>query len=254
MGIMDKFSLEGKVGIVTGSSKGLGRGMALALAEAGADIVVASRSKDKLKQVVEEIEGLGQKGLAVPTDVSKREDLEELVDITVDEFDRIDFLFNNAGIIRRASSEEHTEEDWDTVIDVNLKSVFLLSKLVAQQMIEQGGGKIINTSSVISVSGGKTIPSYSASKGGISQLTKTMANDLAEYNINVNAIGPGYFETELTEPLVNDEERSEAILSRIPLDRWGKPEDLGGVAVFLASEASDYMTGTTVYVDGGWLS
>jgi 2-deoxy-D-gluconate 3-dehydrogenase len=177
------------------------------------------------------------------------------VDLTVKKFGKIDFLFNNAGTIRRTPSEDYTEKDWDEVIEVNLKGPFFLAQAVAKVMIAQKRkGKIINTSSLMSVQGGKRVPAYAASKGGLSQVTKTMANDWAKYNILVNAIGPGWVKTELTEALQQDKERYTEILGRIPLGRWAESEDVVGTAIFLASGASDYITGQTIFVDGGWLS
>ncbi|MCK4522689.1 glucose 1-dehydrogenase [Candidatus Aerophobetes bacterium] len=252
--ILDKFSLEGKTGIVTGASRGLGRGIATALAQAGADLVIVSRTKSVLEKTAKEIREFGYRVIPVVADVSKKEDIQAMVDRAMEEFGEIGFLFNNAGIIRRCPSENYSEKDWDDVINVNLKAVFLCSQMVGRIMIKQGGGKIINTSSLIAVGGGKTIPAYAASKGGVAQLTKALANDWAKYNIKVNAIGPGYFITDQTEPLRKDKNRYKELSDRIPLGRWGNPEDLGGVAVFLASEASDYITGQTIWVDGGWLS
>jgi 2-deoxy-D-gluconate 3-dehydrogenase len=182
-------------------------------------------------------------------------DIRSLVDRAVEEFGKIDFLFNNAGIIRRNSAEDFSERDWDDVININLKGPFFLAQAVARVMISQKKkGKIINTSSLIAMSGGKRVPSYAASKGGVAQITKAMANDWAHYNILVNAIGPGWVNTELTEALRKDKERFAELSARIPLGRWADPEDLAGAAVFLASDASNYITGQTIFVDGGWLS
>ena len=193
--------------------------------------------------------------IPVQADVSKMGDIKDLVNRAVKEFGKIDFLFNNAGTIRRDPSEDFLERDWDEVININLKGPFFLAQAVARVMISQKRkGKIINTSSLIAVQGGKRVPAYAASKGGIAQLTKSMANDWAQYNILVNAIGPGWVKTELTEPLRQDKERFGEITGRIPLGRWADPEDLAGAAVFLASDASDYITGQTIFVDGGWLS
>ncbi len=252
--ILDKFSLKGKSGIVTGASQGLGTGIAQGVVQAGANVILASRSAERLEGFAEELRQYDTEVLVVPTDVTQKSDLEKLVQATFDAFGKIDFLFNNAGTNRRAASEEFTEEDWDLILNTNLKSVFLLSQLVARHMIRQGGGSIVNTGSLMCVSGGKTIPAYAASKGGVLQVTKALANDWAKYNIRVNAIGPGYFKTPLTEALRQDPVRNRELSERIPMGRWGEPEDLAGVAVFLASEASSYMTGQIVYVDGGWLS
>jgi len=252
--ILDKFNLKGKAGIVTGASKGLGKGIALGLAQAGADLVIASRTQSLLEKVAHEIRRYGREVLVVAVDVSKKKDIDRLVEKSLDKFGKIDFLFNNAGTIRRSPSEDYSEKDWDEVININLKGVFLLAQAVGRVMIKQGGGKIINTSSLIAVTGGKTIPAYAASKGGVAQLTKSLANDWAKYNINVNAIGPGYFKTDQTKPLWTDNARYRELTERIPMGRWGNPDDLAGTAVFLASEASDYITGQTIWVDGGWLS
>jgi len=252
--ILDKFNLKGKAGIVTGASKGLGKGIALGLAQAGADLVIASRTQSLLEKVAHEIRRYRREVLVVAVDVSKKKDIDRLVEKSLDKFGKIDFLFNNAGITRRSPSEDYSEKDWDEVININLKGVFLLAQAVGRVMIKQGGGKIINTSSLIAVTGGKTIPAYAASKGGVAQLTKALANDWAKYNINVNAIGPGYFKTAHTKLLWTDKVRYRELTERIPMGRWGNPDDLAGTAVFLASEASNYITGQTIWVDGGWLS
>ena len=253
--ILEKFSLKGKSGIVTGGGSGIGKGIATGLVQAGAEIVIAGRRREKLEETAREIRQFGGPVIPVQVDVSKMRDIKGLVDRAVREFGKIDFLFNNAGTIRRNPSEDFLEEDWDEVINTNLKGPFFLAQAVARVMISQKRkGKIINTSSLIAVQGGKRVPAYAASKGGISQLTKSMANDWAKYNIMVNAIGPGWVNTELTEPLRQSKERFAEISGRIPLGRWADPEDLAGAAVFLASDASDYITGETIYVDGGWLS
>ena len=253
--ILEKFSLKGKSGIVTGGGSGIGKGIAMGLVQAGAEIVIAGRRREKLEETAREIRQFGGPVIPVQVDVSKMRDIKGLVDRAVREFAKIDFLFNNAGTIRRNPSEDFLEEDWDEVINTNLKGPFFLAQAVARVMISQKRkGKIINTSSLIAVQGGKRVPAYAASKGGISQLTKSMANDWAKYNILVNAIGPGWVNTELTEPLRQNKERFAEITGRIPLGRWADPGELAGAAVFLASDASDYITGQTIYVDGGWLS
>ncbi len=253
--VLDRFSLAGRSGIVTGAGSGIGRAIARAVAEAGAEIVLAGRNAERLERVAAEIRQIGGHAIPVPTNVASLDDIGALVDRTVLEFGKIDFLFNNAGTIRRAPSERLAREDWDEVIRVNLTGPFLLAQAVARVMIGQGRkGKIINTSSLISVQGGRNVAAYAASKGGITQATKAMANDWARYNILVNAIGPGWVKTELTQALRNDPERFKAISDRIPLGRWAEPEDIAGVAVFLASDASDYITGQVIFVDGGWLS
>jgi 2-deoxy-D-gluconate 3-dehydrogenase len=251
--ILEQFKLDGKVAIVTGSARGLGQAMAIGLAEAGANIALVDilDMSDSQKQ----IEKLGKQCIAITADLSKKECVDEIVSTTVRQLGGIDILFNNAGIIRRAPFTEFTEKDWDDVIGINLRSVFFLSQAVAKIMIEQGrGGKIINTASLLSFQGGILVPSYTASKSGVMGLTRLMACELAKYKINVNAIAPGYMVTENTRPLREDQQRSDAILSRIPAGRWGQPEDLKGIAVFLASAASDYVNGFTVAVDGGWLA
>ena len=253
--ILEKFSLKGKSGMVTGGGSGIGRAIAKGLVQAGAEIVIAGRNKEKMEKAVSEIGKLGGPVIAVQADISKIGEIRNLVDRTVKEFGKIDFLFNNAGIIRRSSSEDFSEKDWDETININLKGPFFLAQAVAKVMISQKRkGKIINTSSLIAVQGGKRVPAYAASKGGLNQVTKSMANDWAKYNILVNAIGPGWVKTELTELLQKDKDRFNEITSRIPLGRWADPEDLVGAAIFLASDASDYITGQTLFVDGGWLS
>jgi 2-deoxy-D-gluconate 3-dehydrogenase len=253
--ILEKFSLKGKSGIVTGGGSGIGRAIATGLVQAGAEIVIAGRNKEKLEKTVREIKKFGGPVVPVQADISKIGDIKNLVGRTVKEFGKIDFLFNNAGIIRRSSSEDFSEKDWDETININLKSPFFLAQAVAKVMVSQKRkGKIINTSSLIAVQGGKRVPAYAASKGGLNQVTKSMANDWAKYNILVNAIGPGWVKTELTELLQKDKERFTEITNRIPLGRWADPDDLVGAAVFLASDASDYITGQTIFVDGGWLS
>lgn len=251
--ILDQFKLNGKVAIVTGSSRGLGQAMAIGLAEAGADIALVDILD--MAESKEQIEKLGRKCITIPADLSKKECVDEIVSATIRQLGGIDILFNNAGIIRRAKFTEFTEKDWDDVIGINLSSVFFLSQAVVKVMIKQGrGGKIINTASLLSFQGGILVSSYTASKSGVMGLTRLMACELAKYKINVNAIAPGYMVTENTRALREDKEREKAILSRIAAGRWGQPEDLKGIAVFLASAASDYMNGFTVAVDGGWLA
>ena len=253
--ILDKFSLKGKCGIVTGASQGIGVGIAEALIQAGADVVIAARRMEKLEEVAEELSQYGTKVIPVRTDMLIESDLENLAAETEKAFGRINFLFNNAGIIHRQQSEDVSLEDFDRVINTNLRSLFYLSQLVARIMIRlKTGGTIINTDSLTSFIGGRFIPAYAASKGGVHQITRTLANDWAQYNIRVNSIGPGYIATPNTKPLRDDPVRSKQLLERIPLGRWGTPEDMGGAAVYLASEASAYVTGQTIYVDGGWLA
>ena len=228
--------------------------MALGLAEAGADVAVVSRTMEALEALAREIRTLGQRGLPVRADVTDRNEVADMVRRTVKAFGKIDILVNNAGAIFRAAAEEYPEEAWDRVMAVNLKGVFLCCQAVGKVMIAQRRGKIINIGSLLSAIGVPLIPAYAASKGGVRQLTKALAVEWAPYNVHVNAIGPGYFRTELTEALQKDEERAAWILRRTPLGRWGVPEDLKGPVVFLASDASDYITGQMLYVDGGWLA
>jgi len=253
--VLEKFRLKRRSGIVTGGGSGIGKAIAQGLVEAGAEIVIAGRNREKLEGTAREIRQFGGPVIPVQADMAKMEDIENLVDRTVKEFGKIDFLFNNAGIIRRSPSEDFLEKDWDEVININLKGPFFLAQAVARVMISQKRkGKIINTCSLLAVQGGKRVPAYAASKGGLAQVTKSMANDWAKYNILVNGIGPGWVKTELTEPLHQDKQRNIEITSRIPLGRWADPEDLAGAAVFLASDASDYITGQIIFIDGGWLS
>jgi 2-deoxy-D-gluconate 3-dehydrogenase len=251
--ILDLFNLSGKVALVTGSSTGLGEAMAVALAEAGADIVgVYNKDAPENKAT---IEALGRRFLGIQADLSTISVVAGVVEQAVEAFGRLDILVNNAGIIRRSPSLDFTEQDWDDVMNVNLKSLFFLSQAVAKQFVKQGaGGKIINIASMLSFQGGILVPSYTASKSGVMGLTRLLACEWAHHNINVNAIAPGYMATRNTQPLRDDPVRSRQILERIPAGRWGNPSDLGGTAVFLASEASNYLNGYTIAVDGGWLA
>jgi len=252
--ILDKFNLKNKVAIVTGASSGLGKGMAIALSEAGANLALVDINISLLQEIVKPIKKTNQQIFCFGADVSKKEEVEHVVEETVKKFSKIDILVNVAGINRRNLAENFSEEDWDLVIDVNLKGTFLFSQAVGKVMINQNKGKIINIASMTSVIGVGNIPAYCASKGGVAQLTKAFAVAWAKYNINTNAIGPGWFKTSLTKSLHEDKEISRRTISRIPMKRWGNPEDLAGTVVFLASEASDYITGTTIYVDGGYLA
>ena len=252
--ILEKFSLKGKSGIVTGGGSGIGKAIAKGLVQAGAEVVITGRNKERLEKAADEIRPFGGPVIPVQADISKMEEIKALVDQTLKEFGKIDFLFNNAGTNRRVPPEEITEKDWDEVLNTNLKGPFFLAQAVAKVMISQKRkGKIINTASLLAVQGGKRVVAYAASKGGLVQATKSMANDWAKYNILVNAIGPGWTNTELTVPLRQDKERFAEVTNRIALGRWAEPEDLAGAAVFLASDASDYITGQTIFVDGGWL-
>jgi 2-deoxy-D-gluconate 3-dehydrogenase len=251
--ILDQFKLDDKVAIVTGAARGLGQAIAAGLAEAGANVAVVdildTTDTEKL------IDKIGRKSIGIHADLSKKECVDDIVKSTQDAFGNIDILFNNAGIIRRAPLTEFSEKDWDDVININQRTLFFLSQAVAKEMIKLGkGGKIVNTASMLSFQGGILVPSYTASKSAVMGLTRLMANELAPHKINVNAIAPGYMETDNTAALRADVDRNKAILDRIPAGRWGEPGDLKGIAVFLASSASDYISGYTIAVDGGWLA
>ncbi|MDD5454828.1 MAG: 2-dehydro-3-deoxy-D-gluconate 5-dehydrogenase KduD [Candidatus Ratteibacteria bacterium] len=251
--IIDKFNLEGKVAIVTGSSTGLGQGMIIGLAEAGADIVGVDYIEST--ETREKVEKIGRKFLEIKANLLTTEPVKGIIEKTVKEYGRVDILINNAGIIRREDATDFTEKDWDDVININAKTLFFFSQAIAKQFIKQkAGGKIINVASMLSFQGGIRVPSYTASKSAVMGLTRALANEWAKYNINVNAIAPGYMATNNTKALREDKDRSKAILDRIPAGRWGLPEDVAGLAVFLASEASNYINGYTVAVDGGWLA
>jgi 2-deoxy-D-gluconate 3-dehydrogenase len=246
------FDLTGRVAIVTGANTGIGQGIAVALAEAGADVALVGRSP--AGETVEKVEAAGRRALQVSADLSTIAPVRDVVDRTIEELGGLDILVNNAGIIRRADSVDFTEEDWDAVIDTNLKSVFFLCQAAGRHMVGQGSGKIINIASMLSFQGGIRVPSYTASKSGVAGLTKLLACEWAGKGVNVNAIAPGYIATNNTAALQADETRNRQILERIPAGRWGAPTDLGGAAVFLASSASDYVHGHILAVDGGWLA
>ena len=249
---MPSFDLTGKAAIVTGANTGLGQAIAVALAEAGADIAAVGRTAPA--ETRKAVEALGRRFVAIAADLESLGPIERIVSETAAVLGSIDILVNNAGIIRRADAIDFTEADWDAVMDVNLKTTFFLSQAVARRMLAQGrGGKIINIASMLSFQGGIRVPSYTAAKSGLAGLTKALANEWAGQGVNVNAIAPGYFETNNTEVLRADETRSRDILARIPAGRWGTPADLGGAAVFLASSAADYVHGSVLAVDGGWL-
>jgi 2-deoxy-D-gluconate 3-dehydrogenase len=254
MSVLDRFRLDGKVALVTGVGRGLGQGMAGGLAEAGADI--AGLYLTRYQETLAQVEAQGRRFLPVQCDLQEASvaRLNEVVDQVVGEMGRLDILVNNAGIIRRAPALEFSEQDWDDVIQVNLKALFFLSQAAARVMVQQGAGKIIHVASMLSFQGGILVPSYTASKSGVAGLTRAMANEWASKGINVNAIAPGYMATDNTAPLRADPQRASAILARIPVGRWGEPADLKGVVVFLASAASDYMHAAIVPVDGGWLA
>ncbi len=246
------FKLEGKVAIVTGGNVGLGQAIALALAEAGADIV--STSRRAATETGAQVEARGRKFISIEADLSSTAPIAGIVERTLGAFGKIDILVNNAGIIRRNDSVDFTEDDWDAVIDTNLKSAFFLAQAAGRHMIAQGHGKIINIASMLSFQGGIRVPSYTASKSGLAGITRLLACEWAGKGVNVNAIAPGYMTTDNTEALRADQARNAAILDRIPAGRWGEASDLGGAAVFLASSAADYVHGAIIPVDGGWLA
>ena len=246
------FDLGGKVALVTGANAGLGQGIALALAKAGADIAVVSRQS--AAETAAQVRELGRRCVEIRADLVSIEPIPRIVEEALSALGRLDILVNNAGTIRRADAVDFSEQDWDDVIDVNLKSAFFLCQAAGRHFIAHGGGKIINIASMLSFQGGIRVPSYTASKSGIAGITRLLANEWGAKGINVNAIAPGYMVTDNTAPLRADAERSKAILDRIPAGRWGDASDLGGAAVFLASRASDYVNGAIIPVDGGWLA
>ncbi|HDL8090048.1 TPA: 2-dehydro-3-deoxy-D-gluconate 5-dehydrogenase KduD [Yersinia enterocolitica] len=251
--ILDSFELKGKIALVTGCNTGLGQGMAIGLAEAGCDIVGVNIVEPK--ETIEKVTALGRRFLSLTADLSKIDGIPALLERAIAEFGQIDILVNNAGIIRREDAINFSEKDWDDVMNVNIKTVFFMSQAVAKQFIKQGtGGKIINVASMLSYQGGIRVPSYTASKSAVMGVTRLLANEWAKHGINVNAVAPGYMATNNTQQLRKDEERSKEILDRIPAGRWGLPDDLKGPVVFLASKASDYISGYTIAVDGGWLA
>ena len=252
--ILEQFKLDGLTAIVTGASRGLGQGMAIGLAEAGADIIAVSTNKKNLTNTETTITKLGRKCIPISCDLSRKEEVENLVKKVKDSGNPIDILVNNAGTIRRAPAEQYSDEDWQIVLNTNLNGLFRLCREVGKLMIAQGHGKIINIASLLSFQGGITVPAYAASKGAVMQLTKALANEWAKYNIQVNAIAPGYFATDNTNALRNDPVRNKQITDRIPAGKWGHPNDLMGPIVFLASAASDYVNGHVLLVDGGWMA
>ncbi|MTD26125.1 2-dehydro-3-deoxy-D-gluconate 5-dehydrogenase KduD [Erwinia sorbitola] len=251
--ILNAFNLEGKVAMVTGCNTGLGQGMALGLAQAGCDIIGVNRSV--ASETAQKVTATGRRFISITADLADSHSLDTVMAQALDASPQLDILVNNAGIIRRADALEFSERDWDDVMNVNSKTLFFLSQAVARQFVQQGqGGKIINIASMLSYQGGIRVPSYTASKSAVMGLTRLMANEWAQYGINVNAIAPGYMATNNTEQLRDDEERNQQILERIPAGRWGSGEDMMGPVVFLASAASDYINGFTLAVDGGWLA
>jgi 2-dehydro-3-deoxy-D-gluconate 5-dehydrogenase len=252
--ILDLFRLDGRVALVTGAGQGLGQAMAIGLAEAGTDIVALDRRDSD--QTGQAVTALGRRFKSITCDLLRASitDLQQVVAQIVNELGRLDILVNNAGIIRRAPALDFSETDWDEVLQINLKVVFFLSQAAARAMLSNGGGKIINVASMLSYQGGIIVPSYTASKSAVAGVTRALANEWSRHGINVNAIAPGYMATDNTAPLRADPDRSAAILDRVPAGRWGTPDDLKGVAVFLASPAASYLHGAIVPVDGGWLA
>ena len=251
MSVLDLFKLDGKTALVTGAKRGIGKAMAVALAEAGADIIGVSKTLEPGSEVEREVTALGRKFRGHACDFAHRESVYALLrEVPA----HIDILVNNAGTILRKPAAEHPDEYWDQIIETNLNSQFVISREIGKGMIARGAGKIIFTASLLTFQGGITVPGYAASKGAIGQLTKALANEWAPRNVQVNAIAPGYVETDNTSALRADPNRAPAILSRIPANRWGAPDDFKGATVFLASAASDYVTGSILVVDGGWLA
>ena len=254
MPILDQFKLAGQNALVTGCKRGIGKAMAIALAEAGADIIGVSATLEMEGSEVEQaVTARGRKFKGYACDFSDRQALYRFITQVKSDFPRIDILINNAGIIIRTPAVEHPDESWDKVVEVNLSAQFILSREIGKEMVARSRGKIIFTASLLTFQGGILVPGYAASKAGVGQLTMALANEWAGQGVNVNAIAPGYISTDNTEALRNDPDRSQAILARIPAGRWGDPEDFAGPVVFLASAASDYMHGTVVLVDGGWM-
>ena len=251
--ILNAFNLEGKVAMITGCNTGLGQGMALGLAQAGCDIIGVNRSS--ASETAQKVTATGRRFISITADLADSHCLESVMEQALATCPRLDILVNNAGIIRRADALDFSERDWDDVMNVNSKTLFFLSQAVARQFVRQGGGgKIINIASMLSYQGGIRVPSYTASKSAVMGLTRLMANEWAQYGINVNAIAPGYMATNNTEQLRDDEDRNQQILDRIPAGRWGESDDMMGPVVFLASAAADYVNGYTLAVDGGWLA
>lgn len=254
MGILQQFDLTGKQALVTGCNRGIGKAMAIGLAEAGADIIGVSASLESSGSEIEKaVQALGRKFTAYQADFSNRDSLYAFIEKVKNAHSRIDILVNNAGTIKRAPAAEHPDADWDQVLSINLDTPFILAREIGKRMLEQGSGKIIFTCSLLSFQGGINVPGYAASKGAIASLVKALANEWAGKGINVNGIAPGYIATDNTEALRNDPVRSKSILDRIPAGRWGEADDLKGATVFLASSAANYIQGTIVTVDGGWM-
>jgi 2-deoxy-D-gluconate 3-dehydrogenase len=251
--ILDQFRLDGQVAVVTGGNRGLGLGIATALCEAGANIVSIQRTTETA-QLAERVESAQRQLLPLALDLATDDAAERALEATLATFGRVDILVNNAGIQRRAPSTNFPLSDWDAVINVNLRAVFTFCQVFGREMVQQGHGKIINIASLLSFQGGYTVPAYAASKHGVVGLTKALCNEWAALGVNVNAIAPGYMDTEMNSALRANPQRNQEISARIPAKRWGLPEDMGGVALFLASPVSDYIHGQVLTVDGGWLA
>ena len=253
MGILDQFKLDGKTALVTGCRRGIGRGFAQALAEAGADIVGVSATLEEDSDVGRDIAERGKSFKGYACDFSDRQAVRSFADQVKKDVDQIDILINNAGTIMRAPAAEHSDEYWDKVIEVNLNAQFVLSREFGKEMVARGEGKIVFTASVLTFQGGITVPGYAAAKGGIGQLTMALANEWASKGVNVNSIAPGYIATDNNQALRDDAERNEQLLVRIPAGKWGSPDDLKGAVVWLSSRASDDVHGSIIVVDGGWM-
>ncbi|MGX8679225.1 MAG: 2-dehydro-3-deoxy-D-gluconate 5-dehydrogenase KduD [Sphaerochaetaceae bacterium] len=250
--VLDMFSLDGRIALVTGANDGIGQAIAIGLAEAGADIAGVFRTDISVTE--EKVKALGRQFFGIKADLCLPDSSQKVFDAAMNHYGHIDILVNNAGTIRRADSTEYTEKDWDEVMNVNIRSLFFLTQKVGKQMIDKNiKGKIINTASLLSFQGGIRVPAYTASKSAVRGITMTLANEWAKYGICINSIAPGYIATKNTKALREDPERYEQILVRIPAGRWGMPDDIKGLAVFLASPASDYINGTTIPCDGGWM-
>ena len=254
MPVLDDFQLDGKTALVTGCRRGIGKAMAVGLAEAGADIVGVSREMEShASQIEQEVKAVNRNFHGYSCDFSHRDSLYSFINQVKTDFPVIDILVNNVGTTLRKPAAEHSDDYWDQIIEVNQNAQFILTREIGKRMIERGTGKIIFTASLLTFQGGINVPSYAASKGAIGQLTMAFANEWASKGVNVNAIAPGYIETDMNEALINDPVRSEQILTRIPAGHWGKPDDFKGIVVYLASKASDYVHGSIVLVDGGWM-
>jgi 2-dehydro-3-deoxy-D-gluconate 5-dehydrogenase len=246
------FDLTGKAAAITGATRGIGKSMAIALAEAGADIALLQRNTE-MTDLQSDIERLGRKCIIIPCDLENKQEVKQAIPTAIEGLGKIDILVNNAGIQRRSPSVDFSESDWDDVLSINLKMVWLLCQEAGRYMVSKREGKIINIASLLSYQGGFTVPAYAAAKGGVAQLTKALSNEWAKEGVNVNAIVPGYIATDMNTALINDPVRSQQILDRIPADRWGDPDDFKGTVVYLASDASKYVHGHLLAVDGGWL-